>query len=267
MTPHALAEHCHLPDSAFSSLTRAQLGRAAARRLAPRWPPTRKETSMNSLLEPDLSNCALITIDTQCDTLDGQPLEIPGTSAALPNMVRLLNAFRASGRPIVHIVRIYKRDGSNVDLCRREQVQNGEQMLLEGDAGCELAQVLFTGQNVRLDSGRLLEGKPQELSPYEVILYKPRWGAFFKTPLEAHLEGLRVNTVVFCGCNYPNCPRTSIYEASERDFRIALAEDAISGLYPRGKEEMNNIGVWVADTATILKAFNTANPTTRSSGR
>jgi hypothetical protein len=56
-----------------------------------------------------------------------------------------------------------------------------------------------------------------------------------------------------------NCPRTSIYEASERDFRIALAEDAISGLYPRGKVEMNNIGVWVADTATILKAFNTAN--------
>jgi nicotinamidase-related amidase len=165
---------------------------------------------MNSLLEPDLSNCALITIDTQCDTLDGQPLEIPGTSAALPNMVRLLNAFRASGRPIVHIVRIYKRDGSNVDLCRREQVQNREQMLLEGDAGCELAQVLFTGElaqvlftgkNVRLDSGRLLEGKPQELSPYEVILYKPRWGAFFKTPLEAHLEGLGVNTVVFCGCN------------------------------------------------------------------
>jgi hypothetical protein len=31
-----------------------------------------------------------VTIDTQRDTLDGQPLEIPGTSAALPNMRRVL---------------------------------------------------------------------------------------------------------------------------------------------------------------------------------
>ena len=34
---------------------------------------------------------------------------------------------------------------------------------------------------------------------------------------------------MFCGCNFPNCPRTSIYEASERDFRVVLARDAISG--------------------------------------
>ena len=48
---------------------------------------------------------------------------------------------------------------------------------------------------------------------------------------------------VFLGCNYPNCPRTSIYEASERDFRIILVTDAISQLYPKGEEEMENIGV------------------------
>jgi hypothetical protein len=36
---------------------------------------------------------ALITIDVQADTLDGQPLEIAGTSAALPRMAELCSAF------------------------------------------------------------------------------------------------------------------------------------------------------------------------------
>lgn len=39
---------------------------------------------MNRYTEPDLKAAALITIDTQRDTLDGQLLEIPGTSAILP---------------------------------------------------------------------------------------------------------------------------------------------------------------------------------------
>ncbi|WP_459872860.1 hypothetical protein, partial [Endothiovibrio diazotrophicus] len=51
------------------------------------------------------------------------------------------------------------------------------------------------------------------------MLYKPRWGAFYRTSLESHLRGLDVSTLVFSGCNFPNCPRTSIYQASERDFR------------------------------------------------
>ena len=77
----------------------------------------------------------------------------------------------------------------------------------------------------------------------EVVIYKPRWGAFFKTSLEGYLHEFGVSSLAFTGCNFPNCPRTSIYEASERDFKIVLVEDAVSGLYERGKDEMRNIGV------------------------
>jgi hypothetical protein len=35
-------------------------------------------------ISPRFDHSALITIYTQIDTLDGQPLEIPGTTAALP---------------------------------------------------------------------------------------------------------------------------------------------------------------------------------------
>lgn len=58
--------------------------------------------------------------------------------------------------------------------------------------------------------------------------------------------------MVFSGCNFPNCPRTSIYEASERDYKIALAEDAISGLYEQGKTELVNIGILVENTNNII---------------
>jgi nicotinamidase-related amidase len=68
-------------------------------------------------------------------------------------------------------------------------------------------------------------------------------GAFYRTPLEAHLRGLDVNTIAVCGCNFPNCPRATIYEASERDFRVVVVTDATSGLYERGLWELENIGV------------------------
>jgi nicotinamidase-related amidase len=61
------------------------------------------------------------------------------------------------------------------------------------------------------------------------------------------------------GCNFPNCPRTSIYEASERDFRIVLVEDAVSGLYERGTEEMRNIGVRLMSTNELEEAVVSAN--------
>ena len=78
-----------------------------------------------------------------------------------------------------------------------------------------------------------------------------REGAFFQTPLEGHLERYGVSTLVFSGCNYPNCPRTSIYEASERDFRVVLARDAASVLYDQGVDELVGIGVTAMDSADI----------------
>ncbi len=86
-------------------------------------------------------------------------------------------------------------------------------------------------------------------------MYKPRWGAFYRTPLEAYLERNDVDTLVFAGCNFPNCPRTSIYEASERDFRIVLAQDAISGFYDKDRDELIGIGVTVMESQQIASSI------------
>jgi nicotinamidase-related amidase len=169
-------------------------------------------------------------------------------------MADLLHAFRGAERPIIHIVRIYSADGANVDLCRRELVEQGAPIVLSDTPGCQLAPDLLPSPDMELDSELLLPGGIQALGPREVVIYKPRWGAFYNTALERHLRTEGVSTLVFSGCNFPNCPRTSIYEASERDFRIVLVDDAVSGLYDQGRWEMENIGVELLSTKQVIKA-------------
>ena len=206
-------------------------------------------------LDPRFDTAALITIDAQVATLDGESFEIPGTSAAVPRIAALATAFREAERPIVHIVRLYLRDGSNVDPCRRAAVEAGAEILAPGSRDSQLAPGLVADPSFALDSAHLLDGDFQEAGPSEWVLYKPRWGAFYGTGLEEHLHALGVTTLVFGGCNFPNCPRTSIYEASERDFRLVLAEDAISGLYDRGRDELRGIGVQLMPVAAIAGAL------------
>jgi nicotinamidase-related amidase len=204
---------------------------------------------------PDFTAAALITIDTQRDVLDDGPLEIAGTSAALPTMSALTEEFRSAGRPIAHVVRMYEPDASNVDLCRRQLVEDGTPLLITGAPGTQLAPELLPEPQLTLDGALLLAGGVQRLGPREVAIYKPRWGAFYGTPLEDHLRAQHVSTLVFIGCNYPNCPRASIYEASERDFRVVLARDAISGLYERGERELAGIGVNLMSAQEVLDAL------------
>lgn len=207
--------------------------------------------------EPQLASAALVTIDVQCDTLDGGALEVPGTSAALTAMRTVADAFRGARRPIVHIVRLYQPDGSNADLCRRGALEEGESWFAPSAPGSELAPDLLPDHGPGLDPQLLLAGAAQQLGEDEFVIYKPRWGAFYRTPLEDHLRAREVSTLVFCGCNFPNCPRTSIYEASERDFRVVLVRDAVSGLYGRGERELAGIGVRLMSCSEVLDGLAT----------
>jgi nicotinamidase-related amidase len=207
------------------------------------------------LLEPRFANSALVTIDLQVDTLAGQPLEIAGTDEVVPQVAELCRAYRAAARPIVHVVRLYLADGSNAEPVRRALASGSVPVLRPDAPGRLLAPGLFPGEGPELDDALLLRGEPQVVGHDEVILYKPRWGAFFGTDLEGHLRSAGVDTVVVAGCNFPNCPRTTIYEASERDFRVVLVEDGVSGLYDRGCDELRGIGVAIPTAAEVVAAL------------
>ena len=98
---------------------------------------------MDQWTTPQFDQAALVTIDVQRDTLNGQPFEITGTSAALPQIARLCEAFRAKELPVVHILRLYLPDGSNAELCRRTPLAEGAQMFLTGCEGRTIAPELL----------------------------------------------------------------------------------------------------------------------------
>jgi nicotinamidase-related amidase len=208
-------------------------------------------SSSSTYIAPQYERSALVTIDLQRDFLSGR-FEIVGTAAVVPAIARLVQCFRMERRPIIHVVRLYQPDGSNVDPSRRRLIEEGTMLVRPGTTGAQIAAPLLPAPDTVLDSDALLNGEFQVLGPQEWAMYKPRWGAFFGTALEAHLRRLEVSTLVFAGCNFPNCPRTSIYEASERDFRIVAVDDAISGLYEQGREELRGIGVSVVSTAKVI---------------
>ncbi len=211
---------------------------------------------MDDYTKPDWSHSALLTIDVQRDfTLPAAPACIPGTAEIVLTIQRLVAAYRSANMPIIHVIRLYLSDRSNVDLCRRARIEGGASIVVPGTEGSNIVQELLPSASVLLDSERLLRGDPQRVGHHEWVMYKPRWGAFYQTRLEEHLREMGVDTVVLSGCNFPNCPRTSIYEASERDFRVVLVRDAVSGLYDRGIEELQGIGVTSLTTEECVRTL------------
>jgi nicotinamidase-related amidase len=209
---------------------------------------------MDQYTRPDYKKIALVTIDLQNDTLPGAPLEVKGTKEVIPGIIQLLRLFRDRDKSIIHIVRLYNKDGTNVDISRKHKIENGVRALIEGSQGAELVDGLIP-PDTRLDTQKLLRGDVQKVAANEFIIYKSRWGAFYKTPLEHFLRDRGITTLAFTGCNFPNCPRASIYEASERDFKIVVVRDAISGIYEQGIDELKNIGceiLRVKDLSSLL---------------
>jgi len=202
---------------------------------------------------PEFAHAALVTIDVQHDTLDGQPFEIRGTTQALPQIADLCRTFRQRSLPIIHVLRLYLPDGSNAELCRRAAIANGETLFLSEGAGRLIANELLPAGAPDPDDALLLTGELQPVGDNEWYLYKSRWGAFYKTRLEAHLRAAGITTVVLAGCNYPNCIRATVYEASERDFRVVAITDGISNFTEHGWQELRSIGINVMNTATCIE--------------
>lgn len=208
---------------------------------------------MDRFTQPDMARAVLITVDMQRDfTLPGASAEVPGTAGVAPTIATLLRVFREQSRPVVHVVRFYEQGVASAENCRKSLVASGVSIVRPGSAGAALVDPLVPQGMAALDPSVLLARNMQLLAPQEWAMYKPRWGAFFGTPLEDFLRGRGINTLVFTGCNFPNCPRTSVYEASERDFRVVLVTDAVSGLYARGLRELQGIGVYLCEAEAFI---------------
>ncbi|MBC7253229.1 MAG: cysteine hydrolase [Actinobacteria bacterium] len=190
-------------------------------------------------------SCALLVVDTQNDY--GSPRgakPVRGSEESIPRIVEVVELFRRAKKPIVHVVRLYKPDGSNVDPCRRWQFERGEmRAVVAGTWGSQLVEAVSPG--VELDAKWLLAGNFQELAPGEYAMYKPRFGAFSRTPLHAFLQERGVDSVIIVGITFPNCVLATQLGATDLDYRVGLVPEACTEVSEEGLLHMQNKGVQI----------------------
>jgi nicotinamidase-related amidase len=162
---------------------------------------------------------ALLTVDLQLSRVPGA---CPATMREA--LLSLLARFRAAGGPIVHAL-------------------GGKTPPGEGPGWEALDRSFLPRPDAHFYGHWLARGRLQRLAEGEVALYKPGWGAFYRTGLEAYLRSAGVETLLVAGCGFPCGPRATLYEASERLFATVLLEDAVSGLYALARTEVAGLGV------------------------
>jgi len=208
--------------------------------------------------EPHWDSSALIIIDMQ-NAFVSPKIDKEGTKASgiISNIKLLLDTFRKSRKPIIHVVRSYLSDGSDADIYRKGIVERTEFILAPGSQQAEIVSSLKPRDAPMLDFEILRAGQFQTLGSNEWAMYKPRLGAFYKTPLESWLKGKKIDTLIFAGTFFPNCVRASITEANERDFRTVAAKDAIFGMYDKAGKEIEAIGVSCLAAKDIVESVYT----------
>jgi biuret amidohydrolase len=93
-----------------------------------------------------------------------------------------------------------------------------------------------------------------------VVRGKKRYSAFYATELEFLLRGRAVDTVILAGINTTTCVLCTAFEATNRDFRVVIASDAVDSM---DGEEMHRFALglmeasigWPLTNRQILAAF------------
>lgn len=156
---------------------------------------------------------ALLMIDMQNGFLNPEsPLCIRGARATVPACAAAIAACRAAGVPVVFVNRAYRADGSDVEHTRRAVWAAGGRPLTPGS------------------TGPLSVENPPEFgrrdTDYQIV--KPRYSAFFQTPLDLLLRRLGVTGVLLAGTTTPNCIRTTCYDAISLDYQVVVLSDCCS---------------------------------------
>lgn len=136
---------------------------------------------------------------------------VAGAASTVPACARALSYARNNGVLIVHAIRSYEADGSNVEATRYDTWLTDRALSSAALDPCS-------------------HKEPAELAPVDgdVTLIKPRFSAFFRTDLDALLKERGITTVLLAGTTTPNCIRTTCYDALSLDYNVVVLEDCTS---------------------------------------
>ena len=160
---------------------------------------------------------ALLLVDMQVDFAEpdgamGQGgADLSMAKAAIRNAVKLADAARAAGVPCI-FARLITRESDETDLLREWKKRRGTEddapLCQEGTWGAE-----FVGPLPRAN---------------EAIFSKNRYDAFSGTGLDAHLRGLKRDTLVIAGLTTECCVDSTARHAFELDYHVFIAADAVA---------------------------------------
>ncbi len=171
----------------------------------------------------DISRSALIVVDMQNDFLHAnggfgclarshpeRRIDMAFLASTIPNAKRLIEAFRAAGRPVVYIAHVLKPDFSDAAFPYwRGAALRETTFLAEGTWGAQIV---------------------DELAPRkeEHFVIKKGFGGFANTPLDTILRNLGVTTCVVCGVTTCVCVSTTVRGGVEHNYRIVVVSDAVA---------------------------------------
>lgn len=150
---------------------------------------------------------ALVVIDMQKGILT-MPTVHP-TAGVLANVVRLVDAFRAKGRPVV-LVRVgWSPSGGDALKSRTQSAPV---------SGKRAADFFEYADALRADVQR------------DILVHKRQWGAFYGTDLDLQLRRRGVTNIVLCGISTSIGVESTARNAWERAYNLTFASDAMTDL-------------------------------------
>jgi len=161
------------------------------------------------------SRTALINVDLQRCFVEGSPLASPDGLAVVERVNQLARACRRAGALVVHTRVSVKPDRSDAGVMAELVPAFIIDLLAEGSASAELHDTL-------------------EVDPADIILGKPRYGAFHGTDLEQILRSRGLDTVIITGIATNICCETTAREASQHDFHVFFVSDGTATMEMSG---------------------------------
>jgi ureidoacrylate peracid hydrolase len=173
---------------------------------------------------PDPSRSALIIVDMQNDFVhpDGgfarcarenpeRGWDMQFVMGTIPQVQRLLDAFRSAGRPVIYIITTHDAAYTDAQWPHWRSGLTGENrtFLIEGSWGAQIADEL----------------KPQD---GEHIVIKKGYGGFSNTPLDTILRHLGITTCVVAGVTTTVCVSTTLRGGVGHNYHMILVEDAVA---------------------------------------
>jgi ureidoacrylate peracid hydrolase len=198
------------------------------------------------------SSVAVVIIDMQnafChpDGSFGQVgADVSGCNAAIAGCVRIVEAARANGYPVVFTRAIHERGLTDWRVLSELPMFAG----LRAISSCE---------DGTWDADLVDELK---IAPGDIEFTKSRYSPFVETDIEAKLRGMGIENLVFGGVGTSVCLESSVRDASQRDFRSFVVEDACGDISPDSHQGslhiMGHMFGWNTNSADVAAAWGAA---------